>query len=366
MTLFRPSDFREIVSGRRRGIAAAVLRAGLRIAESPYSVVVQWRNSRYDSGRAAIYQMPVLVVSVGNLSLGGTGKTPMVEWLADWFGRRQVRVTLISRGYGAKQGQENDEAVELRQKLPEVPHLQNPDRVAAARQAVEQTGCQVILLDDAFQHRRLARNLDIVLLDALEPFGFGHVFPRGTLREPLSGLRRAHVVVLSRADIIPTEERKAIWARVREHAPQAIQAEAIHAPQALRAADGRQQPLAALQGQPVAAFCGVGNPAGFRHTLEICGYRVAGFREFADHHRYTPADAESLAQWAAQLGATAMVCTHKDLVKFRTANLTPIPLWAVTIGLRFLSGQEELEDRLASLPVAARPSSIGESCGQNL
>ncbi len=165
-------------------------RGALALAEIPYAAAVDWRNRRYDCG-ATVQRVGVPVVSVGNLTLGGTGKTPLVEWLARWFADRGVRVVLVSRGYGALPGQPNDEALELAQSLPQVPHLQNRDRVQAALEAIGELGAQLILLDDGFQHRRLARDLDLVLVDALEPFGFGHVFPRGTLREPLAGWRRA-------------------------------------------------------------------------------------------------------------------------------------------------------------------------------
>ena len=347
--MLSPSRFRQLVSGQQQGLWAAALRLGLRWVEGPYSLAVRWRNDRYDRGRAATHHMPVPVVSVGNLTLGGTGKTPMVEWLARWFRGQQLRVVLVSRGYGVEAGQENDEARELKQKLPDVPHLQNPDRVAAAQQAIEQFGAQAILLDDAFQHRRLARDLDLVLLDALEPFGFGHVFPRGTLREPAAGLRRAQVVVLSRADILKPAERGAIQRQVEHYAPDATWAEVMHAPRRLLAASGHEQAVETLRGQRVAAFCGLGNPAGFRHTLESCGYNVVAFREFPDHHAYGPAELESLAAWAAGLDAAAVVCTHKDLVKLNISHLGPSPLWAVSIGLDFLTGQQEVAQRLSSL-----------------
>jgi tetraacyldisaccharide 4'-kinase len=195
--------FLDLVSGRRRGPAATLLRGGLRLAETPYAMAMSWRNRRYDRGKAVIHRAGVPVVSVGNITLGGTGKTPMVEWIARLYRRHQVRVAIVSRGYRAEEGGRNDEARELEQKLPDVPHIQNADRAAAARVAVEELDMQLIVLDDGFQHRRLARDLDVVLLDALEPFGFEHVFPRGTLREPLSGLRRADLVILSRADVQP-------------------------------------------------------------------------------------------------------------------------------------------------------------------
>ncbi len=352
--MLSPSEFRELVSGRRRGVAAAALRLGLRLAEVPYTWAVRWRNHRYDTGAAPAHRVGVPVVSVGNLTLGGTGKTPMVEWLARWFRQRDVRVAVISRGYAAQAGAENDEALELKQKLPDVPHLQDPDRVAAAKVAIEELRCQLILLDDAFQHRRIARDLDIVLLDATEPFGFGHVFPRGTLREPLAGLRRADVVGLSRADMLDGPAREQVWQTVRRHAPQAVHLELTHAARALISSGGEEAPLESLEGRPVAAFCGIGNPAGFRHTLQSCGYRVVDFREFADHHPYDRADIASLARRVEGLDVAAAVCTQKDLVKLGIDQLAQRPLWAVRIGLELLAGREELEGRLAGLRMPDR------------
>ncbi|HVW39504.1 MAG TPA: tetraacyldisaccharide 4'-kinase, partial [Pirellulales bacterium] len=137
----RPSEFRALVSGQRKGPAAIALRAALRLAETPYAVAVAWRNRGYDVGRRPIERVGVPVISVGNLTLGGSGKTPMVEWLARWLRARDVRVTIISRGYGAEAGARNDEALELEERLPDVPHLQNPDRVEAARVAIEEFEC---------------------------------------------------------------------------------------------------------------------------------------------------------------------------------------------------------------------------------
>jgi tetraacyldisaccharide 4'-kinase len=352
--MLTPAEFREIVSGRRRGVTGAAWRGALRLAEAPYAAAVAWRNRRYDRGRSEVRRVAVPVVSVGNITMGGVGKTPLVEWLARWFRERGVRVTLISRGYGAEAGSRNDEALELEQKLPDVPHVQNPDRVEAAELAIEEFQCQLILLDDAFQHRRIHRDLDIVVIDALEPFGFDHVFPRGMLREPLSGLRRADVIALSRADLISTEERFAIQARVDRYALNAVRVEMRHAPRMLLAADGREAPLETLAGAEVAAFCGIGNPQGFRSTLESCGCRITELREFPDHHAYTREDVESLTAWAAAHSSAAMVvCTHKDLVKIGETQLGPLPLWALTIGIEILGGQEALERRLTACVTAA-------------
>jgi tetraacyldisaccharide 4'-kinase len=221
--------------------------------------------------------------------------------------------------------------------------------VAAAKIAVEELEMQLILLDDGFQHRRLGRDLDIVLLDALEPFGFEHVFPRGTLREPLAGLRRANAVVLSRADMLEPAEREKIRLRVEQIAPQAIWAEIRHAPQELLSASGQAKPIDGLRGEKIAAFCGVGNPAGFHHTLQSCGYAIAGFREFPDHHRYSREDIEKLAAWVNSLGAEAAVCTHKDLVKIGLDSLGGCPLWALRAGIEFLGGGAAIEELLQIL-----------------
>ncbi len=347
--LLDASGFRKLVSGRRRGGGATALRGVLRAAECFYAAAVRWRNGRYDRGAAAIHRVGVPVVSVGNLTLGGTGKTPLVEWLAGWFRARGVRVAVVSRGYGVTNGEENDEARQLRALLPDVPHVQNPDRVAAAREAIREFQAELIVLDDGFQHRRIARDLDIVLLDALEPFGFGHVFPRGMLREPVEGLRRADVVVLSRADLLGPSERAEFWRTIESHAPAALLAETIHASRELIAADGQRMSLETIRGQSVAAFCGIGNPAGFRHTLETCGCRIAGFREFPDHYRYTSKDVDLLAKWSQGLGASAMVCTCKDLVKLQAEWIAGRALWGLRIEMEFKTGHEPLESRLESM-----------------
>jgi tetraacyldisaccharide 4'-kinase len=347
--LLSGSEFRDVVSGRRRGPVAGVLRRLLSLAEVPYAWEVRRRNRAFDSGKRLAQRAGVPVVSVGNLTLGGTGKTPLVVWLAEWFRIRGVRVVLISRGYKASPGKLNDEGRELEQKLPGMPHLQNPDRVAAAEMAVKELGAEVILLDDGFQHRRLGRDLDIVLLDALEPFGFERVFPRGTLREPIEGLQRAHIAVLTRADMISEAERQKIRKTVEQHCPSIVWASCRHAPQKLLSSSGAVEPIESLAGRRVAAFCGIGNPTGFRHTLRQCGCEVAGWREFADHHHYSETEVAELAQWAGASDCEIIVCTHKDLVKIAADSLGRKPLRAVSVGMEFVEGQNQIEGRLEQL-----------------
>jgi len=347
--LLNASDFKALVSGRRRGLGPRLLRGVLRAAEVPYTLAVKRRNRRFDRGHVAEHRLEVPVISVGNLTLGGTGKTPMVAWLARWFEEQNVRVALVSRGYGTAAGAPNDEALELAQQLPNVPHFQDRARVVAARLAIERTQSQLILLDDGFQHRHLARDLDIVLLDALEPFGFDHVFPRGTLREPPAGLHRAQVVALSRADALNAEQRAAIRRRVAHYAPAALWIEIEHAPRGWRSSTGVDRSLDFLAGERIAAFCGLGTPEGFWHTLACTGVEIADRREYPDHFAYQAEDLQRLAAWAEEQGVGALVCTHKDLVKIGNESLGKTPLWALSVGIEISRGRSDLEALLRPL-----------------
>ncbi len=347
-----PHDFYEIVSGRRRGPAATLTRWGLRAAEVPYTWAIDYRNRRFDQGHATAHRVAAPVVCVGNLTMGGTGKSPFVVWIARRFRDRGVRVVIVSRGYGASPAGQNDEAREMARQLGNVPHIQAADRVAAARAAITDYQAELILLDDGFQHRRLHRDLDIVLIDALQPLGHGHVFPRGSLREPFSEIRRADVAVLTRSDMISAEEQTSVWNHVYRYAPQIISARAHHAPVELVATDGTITGLSALQGERVFAFCGLGNPAGFRQTLERLEAPLVGFRDFPDHHIYTARDLQALDRAAKAADATLLVCTTKDLVKMgRHEIATHGRSWrikALAIEMR-LSGHEALEARLDAL-----------------
>jgi len=348
--VFSAADFREIVSGRRLDLVAVFWRGLFWIAEAPYSLAMRARNACFDREWFAVAKVEAPVISIGNITLGGTGKTPLVEWIARWFRRKQVRVAVVSRGYGAEAGASNDEARQLEQRLPDVPHLEDPDRHAAATLAIDELATQVVLLDDAFQHRQLHRNLDIVLLDATDPFGCDHVFPRGLLREPLAGLARADAIILSRADLVDDPRREEIRRAIAYYAaPQAILAEAVHRPKGLLSASGLRREIALIAGKKVAGFCGLGNPEAFRRTLESCGCEVVGWREFPDHHAYSRGDVEELARWAAPLNADAMICTHKDLVKLETDTIGGTPLWAVSIELEFTHGEEKLDAKLREI-----------------
>ncbi len=311
----------------------------------PYGWVVRCRNAAYDAGWLPVARAAVPVVSVGNLTLGGTGKSPCVETLARFYRERGVRVALLSRGYGAREGL-NDEARMLAANLPGVPQLQGVDRVALARTAVRECGAEVLLLDDGFQHRRLARDLDIVLIDATCPWGHGRLFPRGLLREPPAGLSRAHLILLTRCDQASAAERERLREEIGRVAPGTPLVETTHRPLEWVNAEGKTLPLDALVKQRVVGFCGIGNPEAFRQTLIALGMDVAAFRPFPDHHAYSPVDTVELEKMARD---GVVLTTQKDLVKLRRTELGGRALWALRIGLHVTSGQEALERQLTSI-----------------
>ena len=347
---FSPERWRAIIRGTAGGPGAALLRRGLWLGQWPYRVGVWWRNRRFDRGRD-VHRVPVPVISVGNLSVGGTGKTPCVEYVARLLRDNEFRVAILSRGYGAEAGR-NDEAMVLEENLPDVPHYQGRGRVALAGTAIEESESQVLVLDDGFQHRRLARDLDVVLIDATDPWAGGYLLPRGGLREPPTGLRRAGFVVLTRSDAVEPAAVDRLAAEVRVVAPTVPLATSIHRASDLWNGDAPTG-VERLNGRTVGAFCGIGNPAAFRRTLADLGAVVADFREFPDHHGYQRYDVEQLNGWAAGLPPDAwVVTTQKDWVKLRLMSLGGRPLWAVRVRLQFVEGRELFNQ--AVLKAAAR------------
>jgi tetraacyldisaccharide 4'-kinase len=339
------ADYLDLVSGHRRGFGAAIQRAALHAATGPYALAVGVRNRLFDWGWRRIHRTAVPVVSVGNLTVGGTGKTPCVEYIARFYSDRDWRVAILSRGYGSNSGP-NDEALLLEENLPAVPHLQAADRMALATSAVEELESEVLVLDDGFQHRRLGRTLDLVLIDSTQPWGFGHLLPRGLLRESPRSLRRATAVLLTRCDAVPHVGE--LTAQVRRYAPAVPVIETVHRPLAWVNADGQEQPVEAFRGRPALAFCGIGNPESFRRTLEQIGITVTEFRPFPDHFAYGRRDVDGLERWAEAARGGLLLTTQKDLVKLRVAQLGGRDLWALRIGLAVRKGEDELHTHLLS------------------
>jgi tetraacyldisaccharide 4'-kinase len=267
------------------------------------------------------------VISVGNLTAGGTGKTPMVVWIVRQLQSCGLRPAVVMRGYKSTHGQ-SDEALLLGQ-LTGATIIVNPDRVAGAAQAALALA-DVIVLDDGFQHRRLRRDLDIVLVDASDPFGLGHCLPRGLLREPPSALADAQVILITRSNSIAPEKLAMLKEHLAKFAPQAVIAEAIHRPSAVIDPAGETLPPSALAGRRFFAFCGIGNPESFFSTLGHLGIRIAGQQRLDDHCRYDPQLLAELCEQARQAGCDYLITTQKDFVKINLDDMT-LPLWQLSI-----------------------------------
>lgn len=284
-----------------------------------YGRIIAARNTYYDCVASASHDAGIPVISVGNLTVGGTGKTPMVIELARRLKASGRRPAILTRGYRARPGEEADEVRELHLALPGVPVVVDPDRVRGAAGGVQQHGADMLLLDDGFQHRRLRRNLDIVLIDALSPWGGGWVLPAGRLREPRTSLRRASCIIVTRANQSPEKVVSRLLAELRSLVPYALILTAAAEP-AGPPVDAAGDPASRLNGVPMLAVAGLGNPATFFRTLADSGVRLVAQRTFSDHHRYGASDVAQLTRAAESAGAAAVVTTRKDWVKLQ-------PLW---------------------------------------
>ena len=354
---FDERAFKALVRGQRRGVGPFLLRLILRVASLPYSLIVRLRNAAFDLGLRKAFHASVPVISIGNITVGGTGKTPIVEMIARWCREKNIRVTILSRGYGASDGP-NDEALVLEENLPDVPHLQGPRRVELAKIAVEELESELLLLDDGMQHRQLARDIDIVLIDATDPFGAGWLLPGGLLREPLSSLRRADLFVLTRIDSVSAEEKAAIEARLKRLAPATPLVAVRFAPTALTREGHSAVPIHELSGKRVVSFCGIGNPHSFEKMLDSLGTHVADRRTFPDHYAYGRNDVVDLAAWIQTIAPDVVITTQKDAVKLRLSEIGNVPLWALRIEPIVEQGRDKLEgllrERLSTTGVLER------------
>jgi tetraacyldisaccharide 4'-kinase len=338
--------FLEIVSGRRQDWRARGARLGLACLEPLYSVGSRLKNALFESGVKQSEAAGVPVISVGNLTTGGTGKTPVVAAVVQMLVGRGLKPGIASRGYRSVDASGNDEKRVLELLCPSVPHIQNRDRVAAARELAA-SGANIIVLDDGFQHRRLKRDLDIVLIDATNPWGYGRQLPRGLLRESRRGLKRAGLIVVTRTDLASSSEREHLLDEIARHTPAPIVTSRF-VPHGLRDRAGVVHPSDAWKGRQVVAFCGIGNPAAFRATLERAGLVLHShaITTFPDHHHYTREDLERLIAEAEAAQAAALICTLKDLVKLPALD-TALPVLAVDIAFDVIDGRTIWDDAIA-------------------
>ncbi|UCG17170.1 MAG: tetraacyldisaccharide 4'-kinase [Phycisphaerales bacterium] len=319
-------------------MAAATVRGVLRGASMLYGAAVSLRNRRYDRSPSAVARLPVPVISIGNITTGGTGKTPLVMEVVRRLCDRGLRPAVVSRGYKARAGGPGDELLLLRRRLGDVPCIAAPDRLAGGRLALQRYGANVIVLDDAFQHRRIARDLDVVVIDATCPFGHGRLLPGGLLREPLRELRRASLLVVSRADQVSAEQLTSIDTTLEAHAPSVRRIRSAHRPATLVRIDGVETRLEPEDIGRSYCFAGIGNPASFRNIVARMGIEIADVRWWPDHHAYRRRDAAALQGAAHDCGAAVLLTTEKDAVKLAALPVQwSVPVYAVRIEVDFFA-----------------------------
>lgn len=363
----------DTIEGSRDDFRSKFLRALLSLLSVAYGFIIAIRNNRFDRAAAKfpprskslnkrfsdsglIKRASIPVLSVGNLTTGGTGKTPLVVWMAKVVNGCGKRTAIISRGYGAKSLSEpNDETLEVMAKLPDVHSLSGKSRYAVVERAIRDYDCEIAILDDGFQHRHLARDLDVVLIDGTLPFGYDRLLPRGLLREPLTSLKRADVIVITRCELIEPSARRSLIQKIQQLQPYALTVEASTQPEGWLGGDGQIHPLSWLHGKRIYAFCGIGNPSNFQASLErLAGteqmeLELVGYLFFPDHYRYQPEDLLQIHASAKQAKAEVVVCTHKDLVKLTDMPQGDLPLVALLIEISMISNQEPFLNRIKAI-----------------
>ena len=329
---------RDIMSGRCSGPADAALRGLLRAASVPYAAGMALRRRLHQLGLLHSHAAPAPVISVGNMTTGGTGKTPLVAWVVGQLQNAGRRPAVLIRGYKANQGR-SDEA-ELLKRLTGAVVEVDSDRLAGARRAVA-AGVNVLVMDDGFQHLRLRRELDIVLVDASNPFGYGFCLPRGMLREPLRALGEAGAIVITHCELAGPEELARLKGELSRLAPAAAIALAEHEPTGLETPEG-VRPVDDLVDRKVHAFCGLGNPEGFLAMLQRYQALLVGSSVFDDHAVYDEPALSGLAAAARTSAAEVLVTTAKDRVKIADANRLPLPLWTLNVRIGIVQGEPRL------------------------
>ena len=334
-----------ILSGQQRGIIAAIVKSTLSAFTLPYLAVLNTRNTLYKKGIVRSSRLPVKVISIGNITTGGTGKTPLVEFSVKYLIESGRKVAVLSRGYGGNSpsqegdGMVNDECLTLIENLRDVPVLAGRDRVKSGEKAINDFGVDCVVLDDGFQHLRLKRDLDVVVIDALNPFGGENLIPRGSLREPLQNLERADLFIISHCDQGNEQIIRSIYKKLDQINHSASVCESIHRPVHFDTiADGSILELEWLKGKRVYALSAIGNPESFSNTLKGLGADLIKHRVFQDHHVYTEEEIEDVISAAQLLGADAITVTQKDIVKIRKMNIKNANILSLRIEIEITRG----------------------------
>jgi tetraacyldisaccharide 4'-kinase len=337
-----------------------------------YSVIARSRRNLYAKGFLPKFKLTCPVISVGNLTVGGTGKTPMTMELARWLQQQGQKVAIVSRGYKrlsekkiavVSDGistvcdvrQAGDEPFLMAKRLKEVPIVVGKDRFAAGTTAIKRFQPDVIILDDAFQHQRLERDLNLLLLDAQAPFGNGFLLPRGALREPVSSILRADAIVFTRCRQTPSPFYNDIARKIN---PRAIFS-AFHRP-VIRCVLPPMQPVDAdaliqtsagqvnhLSGRRIFAFSGLARNETFWKSISDMGGNLVGKMGFEDHYAYHAKDIKTIFQSARQVGSDCIVTTEKDYVRLPKETLVPMELIVLGISIDFKEYQESWQQFVA-------------------
>ena len=365
-----------IITGRRTGIIPSLLIGLLTPLSYIYVVVIKTRGWLYDCGLLKQKRLPCGVISVGNIVAGGTGKTPVVIWIAKYLQNEGVQVGVLLRGYGREDRhstlivsdgkqiltplmESGDEAGMIARKLPGVPVVVGRDRYTAGLEAIQLWGHTegVLILDDGFQRRQLARDLDILTIDSTQPFGTGKLLPAGTLREPKTALKRTDVLLLTRTDLATAS------INFEQFGPRKQVFQTCHQPTRLhQMSTGEECALDLLAGQHLLAVCGIGNPEAFAGTLRQLEPKAVELLAFPDHHRYSLADLNDISTRARDIGINIVVTTEKDSQKLEAFAATTefslpesVQFFVLEIELKITTDPEELKKRLRQ--VAAEPKS---------
>ena len=350
-----------ILYGQQRGFIAALIKSTLSAFTYPYSAVLNTRDFLYKNGVVKSTRLPVKVISIGNITTGGTGKTPLVESMARCLLEKNKKVAILSRGYGGNNSLQenndnvNDECLILRENLQDVTVLAGKDRVSNGEKAIRESGVDCLLLDDGFQHLKLKRDLDIVVIDSLNPFGGENLIPRGSLREPLRNLGRAGLFIISHCNQSKKQIIKSIYTKLNYVNNDAPVCESIHRPVHIESmTDGSILGPEWLMGKRIYGLSAIGNPESFTYTLKELGADLIKHRKFHDHHNYNREEIGDVVYEAKLLGVDAIVVTQKDIVKIRKMDINDFNILSLKIETQITKGielYEEAIDRVLNLNV---------------
>ncbi|MBL4698019.1 MAG: tetraacyldisaccharide 4'-kinase [Phycisphaerales bacterium] len=323
-----------------------------RVMSWVYGFGIGFVNRRYDRG-VGVTKLDVPVISIGNLSAGGTGKTPMVHWVAKQLIDSGKKPAIAMRGYGAKPGEMGDEEREHREALEGVPVVAQPDRIAGLK-ALFDSGEQIdcVILDDGFQHRKIARDVDIVLIDASRPPEFDALLPRGFLRETIESLARADVVIITRVDLIDADALVRLKEQVHLHAPSVLICTAAFVWESMRSFckinhgwEEGHKPLDSCDSKSVRVVCGIGNADAFVRMIRDHGMETTKIIELADHESISSKQIDLFTNPANFERLSPVLMTRKDWVKVRERSAWPMltRVWVPMLGIEFVSGATEIQ-----------------------